>query len=293
MGSLIMHLSAVLGAGAARRPACARSIEEKKASGRSNSKWHVLIAQDFSSTKFVYHTKTMPASLPPPQSLLIDADDTLWENNIYFEEAIAGFMRMLNHQEMSHAEVRQFLNQVERETILERGYGSHSFAHSLVTCFEQLAKRPVTPELHEFIWGFAHRVSTCDLELIEGVPETLEYLQGRHHLILLTKGNFTEQSGKVERSGLKEFFTAVEIVAEKDPPTYKAIVGKYRLEPETTWMVGNSPRSDINPALAAGINAVFVPHHNTWVLEHEEMNSAPDGVRLLQVEKFRKLREHF
>jgi putative hydrolase of the HAD superfamily len=235
----------------------------------------------------------MPPAIPGPQSLLVDADDTLWENNIYFEQAIAEFMRMLNHQEMSAVEVRQFLNQVERETILERGYGSHSFAHSLVKCFEQLAKQPVTPELHEFVWGFAHRISTSDLELISGVPETLEYLRGRHHLVLLTKGNFAEQTGKVERSGLKEFFAAVEIVAEKNPRTYKEIVGKYRLEAQTTWMIGNSPRSDINPALAAGINAVFVPHDNTWILEHEEVSAAPDGLRLLQVERFRELSKHF
>ena len=231
---------------------------------------------------------------PNPQALLIDADDTLWENNVYFEQAIADFMRMLDHQEMSPREVREFLNQVERETILERGYGAHSFAHSLVKTFERLARQPVTPELHDFIWGFAHRVSTSTLELIAGVPETLDYLSSRrHHLVLMTKGNFTEQLGKVERSGLKDYFAAVEIVPEKTPDTYKQMVLKYRLEPEATWMVGNSPRSDINPALAAGINAVFVPHNNTWVLEHETVNAAPDGLRLLQVETFAELRNHF
>jgi putative hydrolase of the HAD superfamily len=235
----------------------------------------------------------MPDPNLTPQALLIDADDTLWENNVYFEQAIADFMRMLDHQEMSPQEVRLFLNQVERETILERGYGSHSFAHSLVKTFERLAQQPVTPELHEFVWGFAHRVSTSALELIAGVPETLDYLARRHRLVLMTKGNFTEQAGKVERSGLKEYFAAVEIVAEKNPATYKEVVAKYRLEPEITWMVGNSPRSDINPALAAGINAVFVPHDNTWVLEHEVVSAAADGLRLLQVQTFAELKEHF
>jgi len=237
---------------------------------------------------------TRPKTIANWQALLIDADDTLWENNVYFEQAIVEFMRILNHQEMTPAEVRQFLNQVERETILERGYGAHSFAHSLVKTFEHLTRQPVTPEMHEFVWGFAHRISTCALELIEGVPETLDYLSGRgHHLVLMTKGNFTEQAGKVERSGLKEYFAAVEIVAEKNSATYKEVVSKYGLEPGATWMVGNSPRSDINPALAAGINAVFVPHDNTWVLENETVNAAPDGLRLLEVERFRELADHF
>jgi len=229
-----------------------------------------------------------------PQNLLIDCDDTLWENNIYFECTIAGFIERLNHQHMSPEEVRHFLNDVERENILKHGYGSHSFAHSLVTCFERLAQQPITPELHEFIWGFAHRVSTADLEIIGGVPETLDYLNRRgHHLIVMTKGNITEQSGKVERSGLKEYFAAVEIVAEKNASAYQEIVAKFRFEPQTTWMIGNSPKSDINPAMAAGINAVFVPHDNTWILEHENVNPAPDGVRLLIAEKFTDLQKHF
>jgi putative hydrolase of the HAD superfamily len=231
---------------------------------------------------------------PPPQNLLIDADDTLWENNIYFERTIADFIERLNHQHMSAHEIRLFLNDVERENILKHGYGSHSFAHSLVTCFERLAQKPITPELHEFIWGFAHRVATADLELIAGVPETLQYLNQRgHHLVVMTKGNITEQSGKVERSGLRDYFAAVEIVAEKNAPAYKEIVGKYQFDFESTWMVGNSPKSDINPALAAGINAVFVPHDNTWILEHENVNPAPNGTRLLQVERFMDLQQHF
>ena len=78
----------------------------------------------------------------------------------------------------------------------------------------------------------------------------------------------------MERSGLKEYFAAVEIVSEKNVPTYRSVISKYGLHPDASWMIGNSPKSDINPALAAGLNAVFVPHGATWVLEHEEVDSA-------------------
>ncbi|MGE5205546.1 MAG: HAD family hydrolase [Chlamydiota bacterium] len=227
------------------------------------------------------------------QALLMDADDTLWENNIYFERAIARFISFLNHHSYTPEQVREILNQVERECIVKHGYGMHSFAHALVDTFERISLEAITPELHQRIVGFAHSIADHPVEILPGVPETLQYLAGRHHLILLTKGAVAEQSGKVERSGLKEYFAAVEIVAEKNSGTYREVVSKYGLGHDSTWMVGNSPKSDINPALAAGLNAVFVPHGNTWILEHEELAQAEQPSRLLVVEKFRELAEHF
>ena len=102
-----------------------------------------------------------------------------------------------------------------------------------------------------------------------------------------------EQSGKIERSGLRKYFAAAEIVDEKNFATYEALVEKYELDREKTWMIGNSPKSDINPALAVGLNAVFVPHGDTWILEHEELNAAPASQRLIILGRFAELREHF
>src|SRR5258708_5387031 len=229
----------------------------------------------------------------PPQTLLIDADDTLWENNIYFERAIARFISFLNHHEFSPEQVREVLNDVERECIVTHGYGLRSFAHALVYTFERLSLEPVTPELHAQIHSFAHSIADHPVELLPEVPETLQYLSQRHRVILMTKGEPVEQAGKVERSGLKEYFAAVEIVAEKNAAAYTCIVEKYELAPDATWMVGNSPKSDINPAMAAGLHAVFVPHGDTWILEHEEVNPAPPGQKLLIVGRFAELREHF
>jgi putative hydrolase of the HAD superfamily len=227
------------------------------------------------------------------QTLLIDADDTLWENNIYFERAIAKFISFLNHREYSSEMVRLVLNDVERESIVRHGYGLHSFAHALVETFERLSVDPVTPGLHERIRSFAHQIAGHPIEVLPGVPETLQYLGERHHLILMTKGNPAEQSGKIERSGLKEYFSAVEIVAEKDESTYRSAIAKYALPADATWMVGNSPKSDINPALAAGLHAIFIPHGNTWILEHEEVAAVPAPQQLLVIDRFGDLREHF
>jgi len=169
----------------------------------------------------------------------------------------------------------------------------HSFANALVVCFEKLSVDPVTPELHETIRGIAYKIADHPMEFLPGVPETLADLSQRHRLFMVTKGNITEQLGKVERSGLKEFFTAIEVVAEKDKAVYQNVVEKYGLIRDITWMIGNSPRSDINPALEAGLHAVFIPHDNTWMLERDELRAhAVDG-RLLQVESFADLQHYF
>ncbi|MGO9777123.1 MAG: HAD family hydrolase [Terracidiphilus sp.] len=243
-----------------------------------------------------YHT-TMP-QFPPGQTLLIDADDTLWENNVYFERAIAAFISYLNHYEYSPAEVRLALNEVERETILTHGYGLPSFTHSLLLCFERLSPAAFSEESRRQVESFARAIAEQEIELLPGVSETLAELATRHRLILMTKGNHAEQADKLTRSGLASYFSAVEIVAEKDPATYREVIQRYGSAPDTPcaqsyWMIGNSPKSDINPALAAGLNAVFLFHKDTWVLEHATLDLAPEGQQLMELDSFAKLRAIF
>jgi putative hydrolase of the HAD superfamily len=230
---------------------------------------------------------------PAGRTLLIDADDTLWENNVYFERAIAAFISFLDHREYSPSEVRLTLNAVERETILAHGYGLSSFKRSLVDCFERLSPAPVTEEKRERIRGFANSISSQEIELLPGVAETLAELAARHKLILMTKGDRAEQADKLARSGLSELFSSVEIVAEKDPAAYRDVVLRHNIGARSAWMIGNSPKSDINPALAAGLNAVFLFHKDTWILEHAEVATAPEGQHLIELDAFAKLREIF
>ena len=227
------------------------------------------------------------------QTLLIDADDTLWENNVYFERAIARFIEFLNHHQFTPEQVREVLNDVERECIVKHGYGLRSFAHALVDTFEKLSPVPVTAELRQQVVSFTYQIENHAIEFLPEVPETLDYLSQRHRLILVTKGAHAEQSGKVERSGVKKYFQSTEIVAEKNAEVYEQIAEKYDCNRDSTWMIGNSPKSDVNPALAAGLHAIFIPHGDTWILEHEEVNPAPKGQKLLIVGRFAELREHF
>jgi len=227
------------------------------------------------------------------QTLLIDADDTLWENNIYFERAIAAFISYLDHQTHTPAEVRLALNQAERETILSHGYGLGSFTQSLITCFERLTAPPHSDTQHEQIRRFARSIAEQDIELLPGVAELLPELARRHRLILMTKGSQAEQADKLARSGLGQYFSAVEIVAEKHSDAYHEVAARHECQRHSTWMIGNSPKSDINPALAAGLHAVFIFHKDTWVLEHAEINPAPPGQHLLEVGSFSELADIF
>ena len=223
--------------------------------------------------------------------LIIDADDTLWENNIYFERAFDEFVDYLAHSSMTAREIREVLDEIEETNAKIHGYGSLNFGRNLRQCYERLAERAVRERDLRTVMGFAERILECPMEVIGGVPETLEYLSLRHDLTLFTKGHSEEQKLKLERSGLGAFFRHTAIVREKDTAAYRTLVNQQSFEAGHTWMIGNSPKSDINPALEAGLNAVFIPHAHTWVLEKQDIRPGPG--QLVVVERFADLQKHF
>ncbi len=225
--------------------------------------------------------------------LIFDADDTLWENNIYFEQAIAEFVTLLDHSTLTPPEVREVLDRIEHATIGLHGYGAAGFAHSLSETFRELAEGDVTEEDVERVRALGVRILTQEKELLPHVEATLAELGRRHTLAILTKGNQEEQELKVERSGIAHYFSRIEIVAEKETDTYRHIIAVHGWEAASTWMIGNSPKSDINPALAAGLNAVYIPHHATWAMEHQEIEPPADPTRLLTLTRFADLLGHF
>ncbi len=224
------------------------------------------------------------------QHLLIDGDDTLWENNIYFERAIEAFIDFLDHSALKPHEVRAVLDEIE----MTQGYGSASFARSLEETYRQLAEREVSNEDLEQIRNFAMQIRHHPMQVMVGVRETLAYLSPRHRLILLTKGHEEEQRLKIENSGLGNYFKHTLIVEEKDVQTYARLVEELELDAPNTWMIGNSPKSDINPAMSVGLNVVFIPHPHTWRLEQQEILQLQEvKVRLLELRTFGELRDHF
>jgi putative hydrolase of the HAD superfamily len=225
------------------------------------------------------------------QFLILDADDTLWENNIYFETAFDQFCEYLAHSSLSPAEIRAVLDEIERVNAKIHGYGCRNFARNLGECLRRLAERDVGDADLAAVTEFAHAILEKPIELIEGVAETIAELSERHDLTVFTKGDAEEQRLKIERSGLAHYFQHAAIVKEKDKRAYDRLAAERGLALDRTWMIGNSPRSDINPALAAGLRAVYVPHPRTWSLEHEELPESHP--RLLVIRQIRELTRHF
>ncbi len=225
-------------------------------------------------------------------TLIIDADDTLWENNVHFESATEGFLDLIEARGGSREAARTLLPRIEHRNIPIHGYGSRGFTFSLMETLEEVTGRPTTSEDRERILSFGEGVRRMPIQYLPGVVETLTVLKEEHRLILFTKGDREEQRDKVERSGALVYFHHVEITGEKRPDDYRRLVASHGLDRDESWMVGNSPRSDINPALEVGLGAVYIPHPNTWSLEHEEVRSLT-GARLKVLKKFSELLDHF
>ena len=225
------------------------------------------------------------------QTLIFDADDTLWENNVVFERVVSDFLDWLAHPTLDRAELRTILDDIERANSAAHGYGSKVFLRSLHDCFAKLRQRPATDAERKEIAGLAHALINYEVELIPGVAETLDELGTRHELFLLTKGDTEEQQRKIDASGVGHHFREIHIVPEKHAGVYLRLTEEHTLSPERTWMIGNSPKSDILPARQAGMNAVFIPNENTWALEHGELDHGDD--RVLHLPRFPDLLSHF
>lgn len=222
-------------------------------------------------------------------TLLIDADDTLWENIRVFHEINASFVEWIAPT-ADAGQIRAELDAIQIELVGVHGYGRQTFKKSLIEGVERFGHRSPTPDDRATVEMFVSPLRWDTLDLIDGVTSTLTELGKRHDLIMMTKGDHEEQSHKVERSGLADHFEAIEIVVEKCSDSYVAVVERHGLDPSKTWMIGNSPRSDILPALAAGLGAVHIPHEDTWVHEHHDLEHHP---RLMHLPTFDRLLDYF
>ncbi len=201
--------------------------------------------------------------------IAFDADDTLWHNEAYYRDAEAAFRRMLAayHDE---AWIQERLFATEMRNLGHFGYGIKSFVLSMIETAIELTEGRITGREIQAIVELGREMLAHPVDLLPQSRDCLETLQGRYRLMVITKGDLLDQEAKLARSGLDAFFSAVEVVSEKDEAIYRAILARHAISPSEFLMVGNSLRSDILPVVALGAQAVHVPYATTWIHEHVE-----------------------
>ena len=206
----------------------------------------------------------------------IDADDTLWHNERYYEEAQAHFVQLLCHY---HAEewIRERLFQTETRNIQHFGYGIKAFVLSMIETGVELTEGRISGQDVRSLIDVAHGMLNAKVELLEQVAETLPTLAGSYRLALITKGDLLDQENKVTRSGLGLYFNDIEIVSHKTTEVYARLLTRQAVAADNFVMVGNSLRSDILPVLELGGSGIYIPYASTW--QHEAADQPATGTR--------------
>ncbi|MEX6508350.1 HAD family hydrolase [Jiella sp. M17.18] len=228
------------------------------------------------------------AATPHLTTIGLDADDTLWQNEAIFQFTEARFCELL----AEHAEgevVSARLLEAERRNLSHYGFGVKGFVLSMIETALDVTDDRASATIVRQILDAGRDMLQHPVETLPGVPETLEALAKTHRLVLITKGDLFDQERKLAASGLGDFFDAAEIVSDKTAGTYERVFARHGDGPGRAMMVGNSLKSDVLPAIAAGSFGVHVPHALTWALEHAE---APENEpRFRRVEQFAMLRD--
>ncbi|MGH7948392.1 MAG: HAD family hydrolase, partial [Candidatus Binataceae bacterium] len=226
-------------------------------------------------------------------NLVFDADDTLWDSNVHFHEAFNEFAAAIESAGLSSSRdaIQDAVRRAELELIRIDGYGRRPYTLALHRAVRALAPVDLGKDLHASVRRIGRALVERECTLLPDVELTLSDLATRHQLLLFTKGQRDEQLLKLGRSGLAPLFSRVDTPREKDVASYRRLIDDARLAADSTFMIGNSPRSDINPAVRAGLRAVYIPHPQTWELEYEDIDHGDE--RIIHLTSFRRLLELF
>ena len=222
----------------------------------------------------------------PIANVALDADDTLWHNESIFHLTQDNYVDLLKeYGDADHMRAR--LLEVEIKNLKLYGYGVKSFTLSMIETAIDLTRGAVPAKTIAEILDLGRAMLEHPVEPLPGVAETLKKLKGDYKLIMVTKGDLMNQEQKLARSGLGDNFQAIEIVSEKDASTYRRIVARQGIKAEETVMIGNSMKSDVLPALEAGLWGIHIPYHITWAHEHAEPPS--DSPRFAKLDSITEL----
>ncbi len=221
--------------------------------------------------------------------IAFDADDTLWVNEPYFQEAEKGFCELLSDFGTEDS-LSSELFKTEMKNLEVYGYGAKSFMLSMIETAMSVGKSEVPLETVSKIIELGKDLLNKPVVLLEGVEEILESLTKKgQKLIVATKGDLLDQERKLERSNISKYFHHVEVMSNKKEADYLKLIGNLDVLPEDFLMIGNSMKSDILPVLNIGGYGVHVPFHTTW--QHEKTEGPEHHDNLLKVDTISRIGE--
>ncbi len=218
----------------------------------------------------------------------LDADDTLWHNETIFRLTHARFVDLLaDHGDEATIEAR--LAETEQRNLRLYGYGIKGFTLSMIETAMELTNGEAPPHVVREILAAGREMLAHPVETLPGVDAVVAELSEKYRLVLITKGDLLDQERKLAASGLGDLFSAVEIVSEKDRATYERVFTRHGTGPAEAVMAGNSMKSDVLPAIAAGAFGVHIPYHVTWA--HELADAPVDEPRYTSLSNIAGLKE--
>jgi putative hydrolase of the HAD superfamily len=210
--------------------------------------------------------------------IALDADDTLWDNEIYYTQAKDEFVQLLKTYHQDGNAIKARLDEVEEGNVSIYGYGIKSFSLSMIEAAIEISQGAISGKELEAVARLGRKMLSTRVRVFPWTEGTLATLAKDWDLMMITKGDVFEQSKKIERTGLLKYFRYVEIVGDKTTAIYQALLERHRIQAQRFLMVGNSLRSDILPVLELGGIAVYIPYASTWVHEHRVDKEIPqDG----------------
>jgi len=218
--------------------------------------------------------------------IAFDADDTLWDNELYFQETEKKFCELLEDFLPQHTVSRELL-QTEIKNISLYGYGIKAFMLSMIETAIRITDKNIKAETIEKIINFGQELLEKPVLLMEGVEEVLKSLKTKYRLVLATKGDLLDQERKLKKSGLADFFHHIEIMSEKKEADYQKLIQHLDIKPNEFMMIGNSLKSDILPVLNIGGHGIHIPYHVTWA--HEKAETTIQHENFKQVEQIKDL----
>lgn len=223
----------------------------------------------------------------PFDVIAFDADDTLWHSEDGFNAAEYRFYDLLEPYAATGTNVRDALTAMERANLPIYGYGVKAFGLSMVEAALTIGQERVPTSVFAEIVDITRDLMLAPVRLLPDVSTVLDAVGAHYRVVMITKGDLIHQTRKVTTSGLQHLFAHVEIVLEKDVPTYERILSELDVPAERFCMVGNSVKSDVLPVLDAGGHAVHVPYPHLWELEKAEV--LPTGPRFAELSHLRDL----